>query len=69
MCGICFRSVYIQSKIGAEDILEPLVSFVTGVFPYHTSREGATLTDAMIDLPTSLTEGTLVVRNMGGDLK
>jgi hypothetical protein len=65
MCGICFRSVYIQSKMKmeVEGFELPLVSFVTGVLPYHESRNGLTLSDTSINLPSTLSEGVLVVRN------
>lgn len=69
MCGICFRSVYIQSKMGSGERPEPLVSFVTGVFPYHGSRDGLRLSDVLVDLPATLTDGDLAVRNMRGTLK
>lgn len=69
MCGICFRSVYIQSKIGVNELSNPLICFVTGIFPYHSSREGLTFVSTLADLSTTSDEGTLVIRNIEGDSK
>ena len=63
MCGICFRSVYIQSKMNAIGLDLLVMPFVTGILPYHGSRDGLTLGDTSIDIPSNLTKGIIVVRN------
>lgn len=65
MCGICFRSVYIQSKMKlvVEGFELPLMPFVTGVLPYHESRSEITLSATPINLPSALHKGIMVIRN------
>ncbi len=63
MCGICFRSVYIQSKMTNVDLGLPVIPFVTGVLPYHDSREAVVLSGTPFNFSSDLTEGSIVVRN------